>query len=399
MSLASRVSGLLHVPPPVLTAYLDVSPGNPRNQSTPRGYIKWLKSAGQALNNELPASARKEFRKQLDRVNEYLQKARPRSRGLVVFAGQQTWEAIPLQVEVAEELHWGNPSLQHMAWLLDEHRLRGAVLIGGSGARFFRFWLGFVEEDPTFAFSINISSWRKPHLVGPSTSGVSKQFGIQRDQVATRKAEQRNHFLRQLSKRIVDWSNEGQISPIILVGERAEVETIISTVPSEFREQMATLPKTFPDMSPSEVNKRLQPALNRWEREYETALVNELISGQETRQSLTGLDQTLDRLQRGEVRELVVARGLKGVVQQCLNCGWGDRTADAVCPICGSKRQSRTLRTLLPELANLQSVPMEVVAGEAARKLGAAGGIGAWLRAAKIPSRRKTNIPIFSRAG
>jgi len=39
------------------------------------------------------------------------------------------------------------------------------------------------------------------------------------------------------------------------------------------------------------------------------------------------------------------------------------------------------------------------VAGEAARKLGAAGGIGAWLRAAKIPSRRKTNIPIFSRAG
>jgi hypothetical protein len=102
VSLASRVSGLLHIPPPVLTAYLDVNPKNPRNQSTPRGYIKWLKSAGQALNNELLPSARKEFRKQLDRVNEYVQKARPRSRGLVVFAGQQTWEAIPLQVEVAE---------------------------------------------------------------------------------------------------------------------------------------------------------------------------------------------------------------------------------------------------------------------------------------------------------
>jgi len=161
---------------------------------------------------------------------------------------------------------------------------------------------------------------------------------------------------------------------------------------------MATLPKTFPDMSPSEVSKRLQPALNRWEREYETALVNELISGQETSQSVTGLDQTLDRLQRGEIRELVVARGLKGVVQQCLNCGWVDPRADAVCPICGSKRQSRTLRTLLPELANLQSVRIEVVAGEAARKLREAGGVGTWLRAARIPSRRKTNIPLFSRA-
>ncbi len=399
MSLASRVSGLLHVPPPVLTAYLDVNPGNSRNQSTPRGYIKWLKSAGQALNKELPPSARKAFRKQLARVSEYVEKARPRSRGLVIFAGRQTWEAIPLQVEVAEELHWGNPSLQHMAWLLDEHRLRGAVLIGGSGARFFRFWLGFVEEDPTFAFSINISSWRKPHLVGPSTSGVSKQYGIQRDQVATRTAEQRNHFLRRLSKRIFDWSNEGTISPIILVGEAAEMEAIVSAVPSEFREQMATLPKTLQDISPSEVNKRLQPVLNRWEREYEAALVNELISGQETRQSVTGLEHTLDQLQRGEVRQLVVARGLKGSVRQCLNCGWVDRAADLVCAICGSERRSRTLRTVLPELANLQSVPMEVVAGEAARKLRAAGGIGAWLRATRTPSRRKTNIPLLSRAG
>lgn len=398
MSLESRVSRLPHLSPPVLTAYLDVNPGNPRNQSTPPGYVRWLKSTGQALSKELPPPAGKAFRRQLKRIEGYLRTTQPRSRSLVVFAGPQIWEVFPLQVDVAEELHWGKPSLQHMAWVLDEHRLRGAVLLDGSGARFFRFWLGTVAEDPSFAFSMDISSWRKPQLVGPSTPGVSKRSGVQRDRFATRAAEQRNRFLRQLAQRIIDWSKEAQINPIVLVGQAGEVETIIDTVPAEFRKQMVALPKSLSHISASEVIKRMQPVLNRWEREYEVALVSELISGQRSRQAVTGLDQTIDQLQRGQVRELVVSRGLTGSLQQCIKCGWADRSADPACAICGSKRQARTLRTVLPELASSRSVPMEVVAGRAATKLRAAGNIGAFLRTARKPSRQKTNIPSLSRA-
>ncbi len=399
MSLASRISHLPQVPPPVLTAYLDVNPANPRNQNTPRGYVRWLKATGQALNKQLPRSARKDFRSQLNRVDEYLQTAQPRSRGLVVFAGPHVWETIPVQVEVADELHWGKPSLQQMVWVLDEHRLRGAVLIGGAGARFFRFWLGTVAEDPPLMFSLDLSSWRKPHLVGPSTPGVAKQYGVQRDRVAARAAEQRSQFLNRLRQHIIDWSTDAQISPIVLAGEPKEIENIIGTMPTEFRDQITALPKVLPHISRSEASKRLQPILNRWEREYEAGLVNELISAQKSGQAVTGLDPTLDQLQKGRVRELVVARGLAGSVQQCSNCGWMDRSQDPVCAICGSKRESRSLRTVLPELAGSQSIAMEVVAGGAAKKLRAAGGIGAWLRAARMPSRRKSNIPILARAG
>jgi len=394
----AKIASLPHVPPPVLTAYLDVNPSNPRNQSTPRGYLKWLKSAGQALGHKVPPEARKLFRAQLRRITRHLAMSRPRTRALVLFSGPKVWEEIPLQVEVTDELHWGKPSLQQMAWLLDEHRPRGAVVVDGNSARFFRFYLGSVAEDPPYSFSMDVSSWRKPYLVGPSTPRVSKQSGIERDRVAARVAQQRNHFLRVVSQRMTQWAKDADLSPVVLIGSGNEIDAIRNSVPGEFRRYLVAFPKALPQTSSVEISKRLQPLLERWEREYENKLVNEIIASQGSGQSVIGLDETLDRLQRGQVRELVIARGLKGSVERCAKCCWVDRSATPACPVCGSRRETRTLRTLLPELAGEHSVPMEVVAGGAAKVLASRGGIAAWLRTARGRAQKKPNIPLLFRA-
>jgi len=399
MSIRSKASRLAQLPPPILTVYLDVNPGTPRNQGTPRGYIRWFKSAAKRLADQLPRSARKPFRAEVRRVAAYLQSIRPHSRGLVLFAGPPIWEAIVLQVEVADELHWGKPSLQQMAWVLDEHRLRGAVLVDGTGARFYRFWLGTVTEDPALIFSLDVSTWRKPELVGPSSPGVSKRRGVQRDILADRIAEQRRRFLNRLPYRIADWREEADISSILLIGSSDEVTAIVDGMPSEVRTHVATLPKVLPGISPSELNQKLRPILNQWEREYEIVLVDALFSSQAVHGSVLGLERTLSELQKGQVRELVTIRGLTGSVQQCINCGWVDQSNDRFCTICGSKRQARSLRTIIPELASLQSVATEVVAGKAASKLATAGGVGAWLRRARIPSFPQINASILSRTG
>ena len=333
-----------------------------------------------SLGQRLASRSRKAFQVQLRRIESYLGTHRPRGRGLLVLAGPHVWEIVPLQVSVTEELHWGEPSLQQMIWVLDEHRPRGAILIDGSGARFFRFWLGTITEDEAAAFSIDYSSWRKPHLVGPSSSAVAKQYGVQRDRVKDRKAAQRSRFDRVLADRIMSWSNEGRISPILLVGGPGDVQAIANTLPAEFRKQTAIVQKALPRISAGDAKKKLGPLLRSWEREYEATLVDELVSSRQTRKAAIGLDQTLTQLQKGRVRELIVARGVTGSVKQCLRCGWIDRSADHVCPVCGSERRSRTLRTVIPELASLQEVQVEVVSGKAAKKLRAVGGIGAWLR-------------------
>jgi hypothetical protein len=379
MSLNLKLSGLAQLPPPVLTAYLDINPANPRNQGSPRGYVTWLKSEGQALSKELPRDARRFFRAQLRRIEQHLATHRPRGRGLLVLAAPKVWEIFPLQVEVTEELHWGKPSLQQMIWVLDEHRPRGAVLIDGSGARFFRFWMGTVSEDEAAAFSIDYSSWRKPHLVGPSTSAVPKQYGVQRDRFKGRMAAQRSHFIRVLADRIVSWSSETGVRPVLLIGGARDAEAIANALPANFRKETAIVQKAFPRISASDAKKRLVPVLRAWEREYEEELVNELISSRKLRKVATGLDETLRQLQKGRVRELIVVRGLTGSAKECLGCGWIDRSADPVCAICSSQRRPRSLRTVIPELASLQGLPIEVVSGKAAKKLQAVGGIGAWL--------------------
>jgi hypothetical protein len=398
MSLASKIAVLAHLSPPIMTAYLDVNPSYPRNQNTPRGYIVWLKSAGQTLGRELPQDSQKELRLQLSRVERYLKTATPRSHSLVIFAGPKVWEVIALQVEVIEELHWGKPSLHQMAWILDEHRPRGAVVIDGTGARFFRFWLGMVEESPQYAFSFDVSSWRKPYLVGPSTPGVSKQHGIQRDRVSARAGAQRQQFLKKASHRIAEWAKDANTSPIVLVGSVKEIDFITNNLPAELRTQIVPFPKALPQILPNQLSKRLKPILNRWEREYEAQVVEEVVAGQRSGQTVIGLRDTLDRLQKGQLRELVIARGLKGSAQQCSSCGWIQHSSDKTCTICGSKRQTRTLRTLLPELASMYSVPIEVVTGKAGTTLLAKGGIAGWLRSARKRSARKLNLPVLSAA-
>lgn len=385
MPLKSKLPRLSQLPPPVLTAYIDVNPANPRNQGVPRGYLTWLSSAGQALRRELPQNAQKPFRQQLKRVERFLQTKRPRGRSVVALAGSHVWEFIPLQVDVTEELHWGKPSLQQMTWVLDEHRPRGAIVIDGSGARFFRFWLGTVIEDEPAVFSVDISSWRKPHLVGPSTSAVAKQFGVQRDRVAARMAAQRDRFVRTLGQRVVAWSGERDLDQVVLVGAPGELETLTGAMPAWFRERTVVVHKTLSRTTAGDVRKRVQSLLEKWERDYEERLVDDLASGQRSRRTVVGLDRTLAELQKGRVRELVVARGINGSVRECLNCGWIDRSADTTCAICGGERRPRTLRTSIPELAGAAGVPVEVVAGKAAKKLLLSGGVGALLRSA--PSR------------
>lgn len=388
MPVAALIARMAHLPAPVLTAYLDTSPAKPTNQNSPRGYATWLKSSGRELAQGLSPEARRQLQRQLRRVQSYLDGSVSFRRGLVLFAGSDVWEQLQMQASVRNELHWGKPSLQQMAWVLNAHRARGVVVMDHEGASFFRFWLGSVVEDREVAVFLDRSSWRTPHLVGPATPGVQKRHGVQRDRVTARMEAQRRRFAADLARRIARWSKREQISPVILVGQRRQIELVLAALPEKLRDTVALVPRIVPRDSASRIQRELAPVLEDWERQYEQRKVRELVSAHSPARAAVGVDETLDQLQRGRVRELVVARGFKGSARQCLNCGWVSRTADPVCLLCGGETRSRTLRTAVPELATAFGVPMEIVAGEAAHRLHEVGGIGAWLGVRKRPIRK-----------
>jgi hypothetical protein len=170
---ATRLRSLPRLAAPVLTAYLDTNPATPRNQSSPPGYLAWLKARTRGLERHVPESERALFREHVGRLERRLRHHPPRHRAVVAFSGAGgAREFLPLRVKVEDELHWGPPALKQLFWLLDEHQPAGAVVLSGSGARFLRAWLGEVAEEEWEAFTVDRSAWRRKDLVGPSHPGV-----------------------------------------------------------------------------------------------------------------------------------------------------------------------------------------------------------------------------------
>jgi hypothetical protein len=196
---------------------------------------------------------------------------------------------------------------------------------------------------------------------------------------------QYGRFARSLATRVRRWAERHGIRPVLLAGPAEMVEAVFAELPEAFRERAALVRENLSYLSPAELHARLEPALERWKREHEDARVEALLGDGASRTAL-GLDETLAYLQEGRVRELVIARGIGGTVRQCERCGRVDVSAGPTCPNCGGARHRVPVRAAIPDLARRHGVPVEVVAGRAAKRLSEAGGVGAWLG---VPDRQR----------
>jgi peptide subunit release factor 1 (eRF1) len=386
---ADRVRSLPRIAPPVLTAYVDTNPATPRNRGEPPGYLAWLKTSARALEEHGVGGKRAAFREQVRRLERHLQSHPPRARGLVAFSGRGTWESLPLQVAVDDELHWGPPALKQLFWLLDEHRPAGVVVLSRADARFFRIWLGEITEETREAFAFDTSGWRKKHLVGPSHAAVGKRRGVQRDRFARRVDAQYGRFATELATRVRRWGDRHSLRPVLLAGPAAMVDAVVAALPTRFRPRVAIRRENLSQLSPAALHARVEPVLARWKREDELVRVDALLGAAGSGRVAVGLDQTLARLQEGRVRELMIGRGIDGTVRQCERCGWVDRSADPSCRRCGGPRRAATIRVVVPELARRHGVSVEVVAGRAATRLRRTEGMGAWLDSNRQGMRRR----------
>jgi hypothetical protein len=384
-----RVRSLPRITPPVLTAYVDTNPATRRNQGHPPGYLAWLKTSARGLEGRIDADERLTFREHVHRLERRLRNHPPRARGLVAFSGRRTWELLPLQVKVDDELHWGPPALKQLFWLLDEHRPAGAVLVSRTEARLFRIWLGEVAEEEREALVLDKSAWRKKHLVGPSHAGVGKRRGVQRDRFARRVEAQYGRFTVDLARRVQRWSGRHRLRPVLLVGPSAMIGAVFGALPAVLRARVALLRENLSHLSPAALQARLEPVLARWRRDDELRRVEALLGARGSSGIATGLDDTLARLQEGRVRELLIARGIDGTVRECERCGWVDRSGDPACRRCGGQRRTAAVRVVVAELARRQGVSIDVVAGRAATRLRRAEGIAAWLRSERGGRRRR----------
>jgi peptide subunit release factor 1 (eRF1) len=294
-------------------------------------------------------------------------------------------QVIPLQAQVSNEVHWGNPALSQLFWLTSEHKQYGIVAVDHKGARFFRSSLGEIEEDEEQAFTVDISAWKQKDM-GHVNEGARKSHGTQRDVFEKRMENQYARMCGDAARRAAALFAHKNIAAIFLVGPDKLNTAVQSKFPRGFRIPVLKIDQDLAKAGPLEILKHLQPHFADWERDHQAALVHSV--SEEERGTIHGFDETLAQLQRGKVRTLLLARDVDATVRQCAECGWIDRSAVPACPACGGKRGETTLRAVLAELLRQHNVELEIVSGEAGERLKQIGGMASWIRQPKKASAR-----------
>ena len=379
-----RVVGLSKLPAPLLSAYLKTGPDDHSLHPLVPSYLAWLKKEANAIADNLPAGECDLFRQQLRHLEEFLHDRTPRERSIVVFAGPQTWEMVALQAEVANELHWGNPAIAPLLWLVAEHKPYFFVVVDRSGAQFLSYRLGEISRLLETKFDVDISQWKKKDRAHVARPGIRETHGAQRDVFDHRMDAQYRRLCREVADQAIQLCRMEQFSAVFLVGPERLATHVAGRFPEDLYRRVVCVRKDLNKVGSGRLEEHLEPEIDAWEREHEMALVNGLLGLEHG--AVLGIDETLSELQKGKIRALVLCRGLDARLSRCKSCGHIASSADPVCSACGGGQSPVSLRDVLPQLADTLKTDLEVVSGLAAVKLKEAGGMGAWLRQPK-PSR------------
>ncbi len=373
-----RLKSLSQLPQPLLTAYLNITSADASHHGPVPRYLTWLKKGGNSIIENLPPDERGAFREQLHRVEEFLRDRLPAEKGLVIFAGPKTWETVSMQVEIADELHWAKPAISQLLWLAAEHRPYCVVVVDRDGARFFGYRLRETIQLNETKFDVDISQWKKEELGHVARPGIQMTYGSQRDVFEHRMDAQFERLCRETAEAAIHMQEKEHFAAVFLVGSPRMITAVAAEFPQEPHRHVVLIKKDLGKFEIHELQEHIEPEIDKWEREHESTLVDELLGAE--RGAVVGIDETLAQLQKKKIRTLLLFRDFDARLHRCTNCGWIDSSADPVCSICRGERYGVTLRSVLPDLAAASKADVEVVSGKAAMKLKKAGGIGAWLR-------------------
>lgn len=289
----------------VLSLYLELDPAG-----APHAY-KWLLQ--EALERE---SALRELRKDLDRVERFLSELKPGSlKGVAVFSAEAVglWEAAPLPYTFKNLLAVDKrPYLDPLLAILEQHQRYGVVLLGPDSERVLEVHLGQIEERR--------EDW-----------GAARALGRR----AAPAPEPPHGRLRALAARAARAAQARRWDRLI-VGAPRELEGLFTGhLPIRLKHNLILDPGLKTGLADREVLERVLVNEREARKVRESVLVHRLVDGAGgDGPAVLGLERTLDALQSGVVRTLLVRDGLAKIGRMCGACGHLS-LSDRKCASCG----------------------------------------------------------------
>lgn len=370
---------------PLLTVYLEHSNGAANRRSN-LGSQAWVRKAAKTLAPKIPASQRKAFRTQVDRVDSFLGSSPLVGGALAIFASPEKWLPLHVATTVTNEMHWGKPVLSQLVRIAEGQQNVCVIAVDRAGAHFFRYELGELSEMPAMKFELDVSQWKRKEHGHMARRNTKMPHGLLRDAFKQRQQQQYLHFFRHVAERAKFICSREHIDGVFLIGSERLTKPICSALPREIQERAVLIPQDLAGIAPDRLQARIIPKIAEWMKQFAKARAERLLESE--RGAVVGFDETLAELQKGKIGTLLIVQGLDSPLRQCTNCGDVNRSSDPHCMVCGGRRRNISLNQIIDELATAHRTRVEILDRDAARNLAKAGGMGGWLRQPTLVAAR-----------
>lgn len=369
-TVLARLQALSEREEPTLTASFDIDQNDPSNRK--RGYLVRAEAALRGLRANSPGD--EALARATERAKSLLEGLSPKGKTALVVVNEAAGvaELRELRVHLPRGLWWKiGAHLRPLLEAMDEYERYAVILTDKKRARIFTIYMGEIREHED--------------LWSPTEGKIA---GTAKDERWSQARQQRHHDQQVAShaKKVVEALQELTLrlrfDRLIVAGPTEAASMVAKLLPQRLHGKLVeTIPLAI-NAASQQVLDKVKAVQERMERQHEVEMVEALIGElHESGKAISGLKEVCRAASEARVWRLFWVNTFVPTGVECRDCGALAPGEPGNCPVCGG--EIRPLEHLVDRLGQLvleQSGQLEMVAGEAAEKLGEVGSIAALLR-------------------
>jgi peptide subunit release factor 1 (eRF1) len=352
-----------------LTLYLDIDQNKQSNRR--RGFIVQAEALIKGLKSQQTRSDRLDTA--CRQALKLVRNMRPKGKAALVVVHPETKlrEVVQTKISFPASVHWRRGAfLRPVVEAMDEHERYGVVLTDNKRARLFTVVMGeLTEHEDLFS----------------ETGQRTRSLGA--DQMRSQKRQDQRHQEEMAShaKRVIDALHDLALRQpfdrLIVGGTPKAASQLVRLLPTRLRGKFVDTVSVRVGGSHKEILNKILAVQQSMERGREKEIVQGVLSELHDRgKAVAGFAAVLDAVNQGRVWTLVYGKGFNAKGGECSGCNAYSPHAKGPCVYCGENVHP------LPQCVDRlgQSVlemggRVEVVDGDARKKLDKPGGIAAML--------------------
>jgi hypothetical protein len=348
----------------VFSLYLDVDPTNVgRNRSAAK---IWLKDSLREIRKDLNPSQNIDFENIQNKVIAEVEHNISSGKSIIIFAGSDFFEIASPNINVTNEIWWGQPSTGQLDWILEEYRNYGIIKVASEKVHFYIVGLKEVIKEWEETISSDTLAWQSNHLPPENIMREKAIPGLRggdtKEIVERHISEEVQKFWKLCTSSIETMKKQFHVQEIILAGSDTQTDMFQKGINSNEIKVVGKIPLAR-ESSIKDIISAAQQIFQSFERTREQKLVGEIIerSATDTSASL-GIKNVLKLIQERRSSIVAITDGADKILVECHDCSYVMTKDAKECSQCSSKNlRVGSLRTLIPPLLRKYKTRLNIV--------------------------------------